>query len=225
MNLTPEEMNERSIIIGAGTYGQTYAAYLAEADIDIVGFIDDDPSLCGEEVSGIPVIGNFDSLKTSSFKKSITNVYCPIGDNIIREKYLRESKKMGYKIPSFIHASAHIAPNVQMGEANYVLAGSVIMPHTITADYLMVSVGSTIGHHVNIGKSVFISSGVRIGANLSLQKYSFIGIGATVMSNIGEIGEEALIGAGSVIIRNVEPYTTVVGNPGHVIKRTFQFLK
>lgn len=212
-------MNNKSIIIGAGTYGQIYASYLNEAGVQIVGFIDDDPALCGTEVTGIPVIGTFDCLKEIEFKENIRNVYCPIGDNDIREKYLSESKDLGYNIPCFFHHSALIGPDVQMGEANYVLAGSVIMPHTHTADYLMVSMGTTIGHHVSIEKSVFISSGVRIGANLSIREHAYIGIGATIMSNIGEIGKEALIGAGSVIIRNVEAKTTVVGNPGRVISK------
>lgn len=210
-------MNNKSIIIGAGTYGQTYASYLRESGIEIAGFIDDDPNLRGTEIGGLPVIGNFECLKQNSFKKKIKKVYCPIGDNIIRERYLSKSKELGYFIPSFIHHTAHIGPNVEMGESNYVLAGSVIMPNTVISDYVMVSVGSTIGHHVSIDKSVFISSGVNIGANLSLREYAYIGIGATIMSNIGEIGKEALIGAGGVIIRNVEAKTTVVGNPGRAI--------
>lgn len=207
-------MNEKSAIIGAGTYGQTYASYLIESGIEIIGFIDDDPSLWGTEIMGVPVIGDFECLKKSSFREWINNIYCPIGDNIIRERYLSESKKMGYNIPNFIHPTADIGPNVQLGEANYILARSVIMPHTVTSDYLMVSIGSTIGHHVAIEKSVFISSGVNIGANLSIKEYAYIGIGATILSNIDEIGKGALIGAGSVIIKSVEPEATMVGNPG-----------
>ena len=210
-------MNNQSIIIGAGTYGQTYASYLRESGIEIAGFIDDDPNLWGTEVGDLPVVGNFECLKQSSFKEKIKNVYCPIGNNIVRERYLSESKELGYFIPSFIHHTANIGSNVKMGEANYILAGSVIMPNTVISDYVMVSIGSTIGHHVSVKKSVFISSGVNIGANLSLKEYAYIGIGATIMSNIGEIGKEALIGAGSVIIRNVEAKTTVVGNPGREI--------
>lgn len=212
-------MNDKSVIIGAGTYGQTYASYMIESGIDIIGFIDDDPNLWGKELMGIPVIGDFESLKKNSFKEWINNVYCPIGDNIVREKYLSESKRLGYNIPNFIHHTAIIGPGVQLGEANYILAGSVIMPHTVTSDYVMISIGSTIGHHVTIENSVFISSGVNIGANLSLKEHSYIGIGATIMSNIDEIGRGALIGAGSVIIKTVEPHTTMVGNPGRSLMK------
>ena len=39
-----------------------------------------------------------------------------------------------------------------------------------------------------------------------------IGAGAKILGNI-EIGEGAKVGAGAVVVRAVEPYTTVVGNP------------
>src|SRR5690606_14359690 len=210
-------MKEKSIIIGAGTYGQTYAAYLLEAGIDVVGYIDDDLNLKDKKIGGLPILGTFESLEKDSFKQQITNVYCPIGENSIREKFLRKSKELGYETPSFIHRSVEIGPNTHLGMANYILPSSVVMPHTITGNYVMVSMGTTIGHHVIIEKSVFISSGVRVGANLIIRENAYIGIGATIMSGIGELGKNSLIGAGSVIIRKVEPMTTMVGNPGRVL--------
>ena len=44
-----------AIIIGAGSYGEVYAAYLQEAGIDVYGFIDDNPLLHGKTVKNIPV--------------------------------------------------------------------------------------------------------------------------------------------------------------------------
>ena len=46
----------RSIINGAGTYGEVYLAYLTEAGIDVVGFVDDDPKYIGKTVRSLPVI-------------------------------------------------------------------------------------------------------------------------------------------------------------------------
>ena len=37
----------KSVIIGAGTYGEVYLAYLQEAGVDVVGFLDDDPKYDG----------------------------------------------------------------------------------------------------------------------------------------------------------------------------------
>jgi acetyltransferase-like isoleucine patch superfamily enzyme len=44
-----------------------------------------------------------------------------------------------------------------------------------------------------------------------------IGSGSTVLSNI-EIGENAIVGAGSVVTRNVPPNTIVAGNPAKVLR-------
>lgn len=52
----------KSIIIGAGTYGEVYLAYLQEAGFEIVGFVDDDLKYEGTEVKGVPVIGKIGDL-------------------------------------------------------------------------------------------------------------------------------------------------------------------
>ena len=45
-----------------------------------------------------------------------------------------------------------------------------------------------------------------------IKKGASIGSNATILCGI-EIGENAVIGAGSVVTKNVEPNTTVKGNP------------
>jgi acetyltransferase-like isoleucine patch superfamily enzyme len=44
-----------------------------------------------------------------------------------------------------------------------------------------------------------------------------IGSGATILSNV-VIGEHAIVGAGSVVTRDVPPYTVVAGNPARVLR-------
>ena len=47
----------RSVLIGAGTYGEVYLAYLREAGVDVVGFLDDAPKFENQFVRGVPVLG------------------------------------------------------------------------------------------------------------------------------------------------------------------------
>lgn len=49
----------------------------------------------------------------------------------------------------------------------------------------------------------------------------WIGEGATILPNVMSIGNGAVIGAGSVVTKNVPPYTIVVGNPAKIIKKRF----
>lgn len=209
---------KKSIIIGAGTHGQIYASYLIEAGINIVGFIDDDDDFRDSHVNGLPVLGKYSDLYCNKLKAEISDVYCPIGDNFIRQKYLNALKNEGYNTPSFIHPSVSIAPDVILGEAVYMLVGNIIMPYTNIGNYLMVNMSTTIGHHVTIGDGVFISSGVNIGASLKIGDLAYIGLGATIMTGIKTIGKESLIGAGAVIIKNVPDYAVMIGNPGRILR-------
>ena len=52
----------KSVIVGAGTYGEVYLAYLQEAGVNVVGFLDDNESLWGKEVQGIKVLGGISLL-------------------------------------------------------------------------------------------------------------------------------------------------------------------
>ena len=45
----------------------------------------------------------------------------------------------------------------------------------------------------------------------------FIGTGSSLVPRI-KIGKWSVIGAGSVVIKDVPPYSVVVGNPGKIIK-------
>ena len=50
-----------------------------------------------------------------------------------------------------------------------------------------------------------------------VKKGASIGSGVTVLSNV-TIGERAIVGAGSVVTRDVPPDTIVVGNPARVLR-------
>ncbi|WP_395090550.1 NeuD/PglB/VioB family sugar acetyltransferase [Vaginella massiliensis] len=209
-------MQEKAIIVGAGTYGQVYAEYLKD-EYQIIGFIDDDRRLIGTEINNIKVLGNFEYLLNQIDKN--VNVFVPIGNNKIRCNLLLKVRKHGFKTPNFIHHTINIDSSVKIGnEAVYIVQGVIIMPLTIIENDVMISSGTIISHHTYIKQGVFISFGVNVGASIILEKYVYIGIGATVMTGVKKVGENSLIGAGAVIIRDVEDGATVVGNPGKIIK-------
>lgn len=53
---------------------------------------------------------------------------------------------------------------------------------------------------------------------IHVERGAWIGARACILKGV-RIGEGAVIGMGSVVTRNVEPYTVVAGNPARVIKR------
>jgi len=53
---------------------------------------------------------------------------------------------------------------------------------------------------------------------VKIGKYSFIGHGAKIMPGV-KIGRNVIVGAGSVVTKDIEDYCIVVGNPAKVIKK------
>lgn len=208
----------KSIIIGAGTYGQVYLAYLREAGFDIVAFLDDNTQEHGKYYEGIPVIGGRDMLKTLDRTHNVTNVFCPIGNNSVRVELLEYARSLGYNTPNYIHPSVVLSPNVKIGQGVYILMGSMIMPYAIIDDFSMISMNVALAHHSHLYKGVFLSTGVNFGASISAEENAYCGIGSTIMTGVKTLGKECLIGAGAVVIKDVPSKAVIAGVPGKIIK-------
>lgn len=209
----------KSLILGAGKYGQVYLSYLKECGVNIVGFLDDTPELQGISINGIPVLGTISTLPIWKDKINAESVYCPIGNNIARVKFLQNAISLGYKVPNFIHPKANCSRDAKIGEHGiYVLPGTTIMPLCEIRDFVMLSVNGTVAHHSLLEEGTFLSTGVNFGTRITAHKYVYVGIGATIMTGVSELGENCLIGAGAVVIKDVPANAVVAGVPAKILK-------
>jgi serine O-acetyltransferase len=84
--------------------------------------------------------------------------------------------------------------------------------------------GVVIGETAIIGDNVHLFQGVTLGGTSTrrakrhptLANNVVVGAGAKVIGDV-MVGENAKIGAGSVVVTNVPPNATVVGVPGHIV--------
>tara|TARA_Y100000996_G_scaffold404260_1_gene378165 strand:+ start:458 stop:967 length:510 start_codon:yes stop_codon:yes gene_type:complete len=71
-------------------------------------------------------------------------------------------------------------------------------------------------------RSEFPQKGTKYYKKTIVKKSATIGANVTIICGL-TIGEYALIGSGSVIVKNVPPFSLVVGNPGKVIGRVDKY--
>jgi serine O-acetyltransferase len=116
----------------------------------------------------------------------------------------RISQKAARKTGIEIHPGAQIGRGFFIDHGNGVIIGET----TIIGDNVTLYQGVTLGgtgkehgkRHPTIGNNVMISAGAKILGSF-------------------KIGDNSKIGAGSVVLEEVPPNSTVVGVPGHVVKR------
>jgi len=102
-----------------------------------------------------------------------------------------------------------------------------ISSHTFICEGVIVEDNVFIGHSVTFindsyPRATTAGGGLQTEADWKVEqtvvkKGASIGSGATILSNIS-IGENAIVGAGSVVTKDVPPNTIVVGNPAKILR-------
>lgn len=143
-----------------------------------------------------------------------------------------------YIHPQAIVETAHVGPGTRIWACAHVLQGARVGENCNLCDHTFIEGGVTVGDHVTIKCGVYLWDGlivedyVFIGPNATftndlrprskahrpeytktrIRTGASIGANATVVCGV-TIGRWAMIGAGSVVTRDVPDYTLVYGNP------------
>jgi len=153
------------------------------------------------------------------------NEYCSISDNVKLGKNVKLSKFINL-YGCTIGDNTKIGAFVEVQKNAYIAANCKISSHTFICEGVTIEDDVFIGHGV-----MFINDTYpRATANGALQteadwiveptvvkKGASIGSNCTILSHV-TIGENAIIGAGSVVTKDVPPGTIVAGNPAKVLR-------
>lgn len=131
------------------------------------------------------------------------------------------------KIFGFVNLyGCEIGDNTKVGAFVEIQKGAKIGKNCKIESHTFICQGVTIEDNVFVGHNVaFINDKFPRAANKEwkaiptlVKKGASIGTGATIMCGI-TVGENALVGAGSVVIKDVPKNTIVVGNPAKILKK------
>lgn len=199
-------MVQNVVIIGASGHGKVIADIIEKSGDVVVGFLDDDTTL-PETFLGYPVLGTVDEYRNLLQYQFVI----AIGNAAIRERIM---KQMDIQVEWYtaIHPSAIIGRDVAIGEGTVIMAGAVINPYTTLGKGVIVNTCASVDHDNVIEDYAHISVGSHLAGTVHVGARTWIGIGATVSNNVS-ICEDCMIGAGAVVVKDIEEAGTYVGVP------------
>jgi len=115
-----------------------------------------------------------------------------------------------------IDPRATVASNVDLGPGVTINAHVVVGAEVSLDEFVQINRSSSVGHHTHLAAFVTLGPGVTVASSVTLEPGVFVGAGATILPRL-TIGENATVGAGSVVIDDVQPFAVVVGNPARVV--------
>ena len=140
-----------------------------------------------------------------------------IGNNTIRLDKQRMLEANHARLITLIHPAAHVSQYARLGNGTVVMAGVVVNVDCKIGNSCIINTNSSIDHDCVLADGVHVSPAAALAGGVTVGHSAWIGIGASVRQLIN-IGANAVVGAGAVVVKPVLPATTVVGNPARVLK-------
>ncbi len=201
------------LIIGARGWGREVYDIAATciqngAGFEVKGFLDDKADAFDGYKNYPPIIGPVESYEIQKDDVFI----CALGDVIYKKQYVKNILDKGGTFISLIHPTAVLGNNARIGQGCIIGAYANVSCDTSIGDFVTFSIkagmghDSTIGDYSHIGGLCCISGFVTIGESVTMHP------GSIVVPH-RNIGDNAVIGTGSVVLANVKANTTVFGNP------------
>lgn len=204
-------MKKPIILVGGGGHCKSVIESAESAGLQIKGILDTTENV-GKDVLSYKIIGTDDDIPK----------YVDICEFVITVGFIRSPKlnillhgkviKAKGRFATIIASTAHVSRYAKIDK------GVVIMHHAFVNAGAKIGFGSIINNFANIEHDVIInqhchiSTGAMINGECIIGENTFIG-SQSVVANCIKICPNCIIGAGSVVNKNIEESGTYIGNP------------
>jgi len=212
--LDSHDAPQKLVVVGAGESAEiAYEYFTYDSPHEVVAFAVEERYLDRPEVEGLPVVP----------LEALEQRYSPDGHlafvavssthlNRLRRRLFDIVKAKGFACASYVSSRAFVWRNVTIGENVFVFEDNVVQHHVAIGDNVVLWSGNHIGHRSTIRDDCFVSSHVVVSGFCDIGESSFLGVNSCFADHI-TVGRDCVVGAGAVVVKDLEPRGVYVGNP------------
>lgn len=208
------------VIIGAGGHGREVAEILRHqaqrgADIQLLGFIDEQPRLHGHSIDGLMVLGDWSWFDTRS--GADVAVICAVGTPQICRRLVHKAQARGLRFINAISPLAHVSSGARLGQGIVVFPRVVISTGVYLGNHCILNMAVTVSHDTSVGAYSNLNPGAHLAGDVKIGVGCYVGMGTNVIQQ-RSIGSWTIVGAGAAVVHDLPGNVTAVGIPAQVIK-------
>lgn len=206
-------MSKVLAILGAGELGIQIANFaLNDNHYDTIYFYDDINS--SEKIRG-----NTEDLISDFNLHIIDEVLIGIGYNHLNSREIKFNYLKGkVKFGKIIHTTSWVDALAEIKDGCIIYPRCVIDKNVIIKENTIINLNCTVAHDTIIGSSCFLGPSVSIAGFCVIESQCFLGINATIKNNI-KIIQNTIVGAGTVVVKNIIEKGIYIGNPNQKIQK------
>lgn len=205
--------------LGVGTATPLFCEIAEEAGYKIAGLYHYKEGRKGEIVNGYEILGSFDEL----FSSDISGKYflMTMGEMSIKKELTDRIEAKGGIVPTVVHPSAIIYKSASISDSGVIIGpGVIVQSNAIINKGVMLRDMVLVCHNAVVDEYVFVGPKALIGSCIHVSRLVFVGQSSTLISKkANEIGENALIGAGALVTKDVPANYMAIGVPAKIVAK------
>jgi len=213
-------MNE-IIIWGASGHAKVLYEFCGKLGYELVALFDNNHGIASP-VAGVPLYYAKDGFMRWMADRANVELRClvAIGGERGRDRFeiQRYLQSQGVPAATVVHPAAYVAESAILGEGSQILAGAVVGAEARLGSSCIVNTAASVDHECHIEDGVHLAPGVTRAGCVRVGRFSFLGVGAMVLPRI-TIGTNCIIGAGSLVTRDIPDSVVAYGNPARVVRK------
>jgi sugar O-acyltransferase (sialic acid O-acetyltransferase NeuD family) len=206
------------VIIGGGGHASVLVDILRAQGREILAVVCPDDISIRNVFTGIHHLKNDDDvLSFAPDDVLLVNGIGMLPKSTLKRKLNQYYISHGYQFETVIADSAQVSLYANIEAGAQIFAGVIIQTGAHVGAHSVINSGAIIEHDCNIGNYNHIAPRATLCGQVTTQEDAYIGAGAVVLQNI-QLGLSSIIGAGTLVTKNVSDNILIFDNKNSKIK-------